>query len=87
MDDNELLMSGFTKQKVFFNGGSLSLIFINPKKIRMLIIIIIIIIIITVAIIIIRIIIIRIIIMMMMMMISLYSWDKKTFQMFHGNLK
>ena len=40
MDDNELLMSGFTKQKVFFNGGSLSLIFINPKKIRMLIIII-----------------------------------------------
>ena len=83
MDDNELLMSGFTKQKVFFNGGSLSLIFINPKKIRMLIIIIIIIIIIiTVAIIIIR-----IIIMMMMMMISLYSWDKKTFQMFHGNLK
>ena len=74
-------MSGFTKQKVFFNGGSLSLIFINPKKIRMLIIIIIIIII-TVAIIIIR-----IIIMMMMMMISLYSWDKKTFQMFHGNLK
>ena len=80
MDDNELLMSGFTKQKVFFNGGSLSLIFINPKKIRMLIIIIIIII--TVAIIIIR-----IIIMMMMMMISLYSWDKKTFQMFHGNLK
>ena len=77
MDDNELLMSGFTKQKVFFNGGSLSLIFINPKKIRMLIIIII-----TVAIIIIR-----IIIMMMMMMISLYSWDKKTFQMFHGNLK
>ena len=81
MDDNELLMSGFTKQKVFFNGGSLSLIFINPKKIRMLIIIIIIIII-TVAIIIIR-----IIIMMMMMMISLYSWDKKTFQMFHGNLK
>ena len=79
MDDNELLMSGFTKQKVFFNGGSLSLIFINPKKIRMLIIIIIII---TVAIIIIR-----IIIMMMMMMISLYSWDKKTFQMFHGNLK
>ena len=78
MDDNELLMSGFTKQKVFFNGGSLSLIFINPKKIRMLIIIIII----TVAIIIIR-----IIIMMMMMMISLYSWDKKTFQMFHGNLK
>ena len=76
MDDNELLMSGFTKQKVFFNGGSLSLIFINPKKIRMLIIII------TVAIIIIR-----IIIMMMMMMISLYSWDKKTFQMFHGNLK
>ena len=83
MDDNELLMSGFTKQKVFFNGGSLSLIFINPKKIRMLIIIIIIIIIITVAIIIIRI----IIMMMMMMMISLYSWDKKTFQMFHGNLK
>ena len=82
MDDNELLMSGFTKQKVFFNGGSLSLIFINPKKIRMLIIIIIIIIIITVVIIIIR-----IIIMMMMMMISLYSWDKKTFQMFHGNLK
>ena len=83
MDDNELLMSGFTKQKVFFNGGSLSLIFINPKKIRMLIIIIIIIIIIiTVAIIIIR-----IIMMMMMMMISLYSWDKKTFQMFHGNLK
>ena len=82
MDDNELLMSGFTKQKVFFNGGSLSLIFINPKKIRMLIIIVIIIIIITVAIIIIR-----IIIMMMMMMISLYSWDKKTFQMFHGNLK
>ena len=83
MDDNELLMSGFTKQKVFFNGGSLSLIFINPKKIRMLIIIIIIIIIIiTVAIIIIR-----IIVMMMMMMISLYSWDKKTFQMFHGNLK
>ena len=83
MDDNELLMSGFTKQKVFFNGGSLSLIFINPKKIRMLIIIIIIIIIIiTVAIIIIR-----IIIMMMMMMISLYSWNKKTFQMFHGNLK
>ena len=82
MDDNELLMSGFTKQKVFFNGGSLSLIFINPKKIRMLIIIIIIIII-TVAIIIIII----IIIMMMMMMISLYSWDKKTFQMFHGNLK
>ena len=83
MDDNELLMSGFTKQKVFFNGGSLSLIFINPKKIRMLIIIIIIIIIIiTVAIMIIR----RII-MMMMMMISLYSWDKKTFQMFHGNLK
>ena len=82
MDDNELLMSGFTKQKVFFNGGSLSLIFINPKKIRMLIIIIIIIIIITVAIIIIR-----IIIMMMMMMISLYSWDKKTFQIFHGNLK
>ena len=80
MDDNELLMSGFTKQKVFFNGGSLSLIFINPKKIRMLIIIIIIII--TVAIIIII-----IIIMMMMMMISLYSWDKKTFQMFHGNLK
>ena len=75
-------MSGFTKQKVFFNGGSLSLIFINPKKIRMLIIIIIIIII-TVAIIIIRI----IIMMMMMMMISLYSWDKKTFQMFHGNLK
>ena len=84
MDDNELLMSGFTKQKVFFNGGSLSLIFINPKKIRMLIIIIIIIIIITVAIIIIRII---IMMMMMMMMISLYSWDKKTFQMFHGNLK
>ena len=81
MDDNELLMSGFTKQKVFFNGGSLSLIFINPKKIRMLIIIIIII---TVAIIIIRII---IIMMMMMMMISLYSWDKKTFQMFHGNVK
>ena len=80
MDDNELLMSGFTKQKVFFNGGSLSLIFINPKKIRMLIIIIIII---TVAIIIIRI----IIIMMMMMMISLYSSDKKTFQMFHGNVK
>ena len=76
MDDNELLMSGFTKQKVFFNGGSLSLIFINPKKIRMLIIII------TVAIIIIR-----IIIMMMMMMISLYSSDKKTFQMFHGNVK
>ena len=75
MDDNELLMSGFTKQKVFFNGGSLSLIFINPKKIRMLIIII------TVAIIII------IIIMMMMMMISLYSSDKKTFQMFHGNVK
>ena len=84
MDDNELLMSGFTKQKVFFNGESLSLIFINPKKIRMLIIIIIIIIIITVAIIIIRII---IMMMMMMMMISLYSWDKKTFQMFHGNLK
>ena len=83
MDDNELLMSGFTKQKVFFNGGSLSLIFINPKKIRMLIIIIIIIIIITVAIIIIII----IIMMMMMMMISLYSWDKKTFQMFRGNLK
>ena len=79
MDDNELLMSGFTKQKVFFNGGSLSLIFINPKKIRMLIIII------TVAIIIIIIII--IIIMMMMMMISLYSSDKKTFQMFHGNVK
>ena len=79
MDDNELLMSGFTKQKVFFNGGSLSLIFINPKKIRMLIIIIIII---TVAIIIIR-----IIIMMMIMMISLYSSDKKTFQMFHGNVK
>ena len=78
MDDNELLMSGFTKQKVFFNGGSLSLIFINPKKIRMLIIIIIMIII-TVAII--------IIIMMMMMMISLYSSDKKTFQMFHGNVK
>ena len=78
MDDNELLMSGFTKQKVFFNGGSLSLIFINPKKIRMLIIII------TVAIIIIIII---IIIMMMMMMISLYSSDKKTFQMFHGNVK
>ena len=77
MDDNELLMSGFTKQKVFFNGGSLSLIFINPKKIRMLIIII------TVAIIIIRI----IIMMMMMMMISLYSSDKKTFQMFHGNVK
>ena len=77
MDDNELLMSGFTKQKVFFNGGSLSLIFINPKKIRMLIIIIII----TVAIIII------IIIMMMMMMISLYSSDKKAFQMFHGNVK
>ena len=77
MDDNELLMSGFTKQKVFFNGGSLSLIFINPKKIRMLIIII------TVAIIIIII----IIIMMMMMMISLYSSDKKTFQMFHGNVK
>ena len=76
MDDNELLMSGFTKQKVFFNGGSLSLIFINPKKIRMLIIII------TVPIIIIR-----IIIMMMMMMISLYSSDKKTFQMFHGNVK
>ena len=79
MDDNELLMSGFTKQKVFFNGGSLSLIFINPKKIRMLIIIIII----TVAIIIIII----IIIIMMMMMISLYSSDKKTFQMFHGNVK
>ena len=78
MDDNELLMSGFTKQKVFFNGGSLSLIFINPKKIRMLIIIIIMIII-TVAII--------IIMMMMMMMISLYSSDKKTFQMFHGNVK
>ena len=83
MDDNELLMSGFTKQKVFFNGGSLSLIFINPKKIRMLIIIIIIIIIITAAIIIIKI----IIMMMMMMMISLYSSDKKTFQMFHGNVK
>ena len=68
---------------MFFNGGSLSLIFINPKKIRMLIIIIIIIIIIiTVAIIIII-----IIIIMMMMMISLYSSDKKTFQMFHGNVK
>ena len=73
-----MLMSGFTKQKVFFNGGSLSLIFINPKKIRMLIIII------AVAITIIMII---IIIMMMMMMISLYSSDKKTFQMFHGNVK
>ena len=84
MDDNELLMSGFTKQKVFFNGGSLSLIFINPKKIRMLIIIIIIIIIIITVAIIIMII---IMMMMMMMMISLYSWDKKTFQMFHGNLK